>query len=71
MFIGQNDSFQPAGVNGHAETTIINHAAADNIKMHSIAASRLICANCAAALQSAGIIPASPLKAVRDATSVK
>ena len=58
---------------GHAETTILNHAAANGMTVNAVAASRPICANCAAAIKNAGAVPASPLKvgsttAAADAT---
>ncbi|WP_341836417.1 RHS repeat-associated core domain-containing protein [Chitinophaga pollutisoli] len=47
---------------GHAETTILDYASQNNLKVNSIAASRPICAGCEAALRSQNVAPASPLK---------
>ncbi len=49
---------------GHAETTIIDYAKANNLNVEAIAASRPICPECAKALDAEGIEPASPLKKV-------
>ncbi|PSL42225.1 RHS repeat-associated protein, partial [Chitinophaga niastensis] len=49
---------------GHAETTILNYAQANNITVNAVAASRPICPGCAAAINNAGAVPASPLKIV-------
>ena len=59
---------------GHAEVTILNHASANGMSVNAVAASRPICANCATAINNAGAVTASPLKAVKppvDATYVK
>jgi hypothetical protein len=65
----------PVEGKGHAEITILNHAAANDMTVTAVAASRPICANCAAAIANAGAVPASPLKmtpaAAADATSQK
>jgi RHS repeat-associated protein len=52
----------PVSGTGHAETTVLDHAAANGMTVHAVAASRPICANCAAAISNAGAVPASPLK---------
>jgi RHS repeat-associated protein len=61
---------------GHAETTILNHAATNGIQVNAVAASRPICAGCATAINNAGAVPASqlkitPMKPAVDATYVK
>ena len=63
---------------GHAETTILDYALANNITVDAVAASRPICSNCATAITNAGAVPASPLKVAPtpppppvDATLVK
>ena len=66
----------PVEGTGHAETTILNHAAANGMTVHAVAPSRPICAKCATAISNAGAVAASPLKvaapkAVSDATSIK
>jgi len=47
---------------GHAEQTILNHAATNGIQVSQIAASRPICPTCATAIQNSGAQPASLLK---------
>jgi len=47
---------------GHAEQTILNHAAANGMTVNQIAASRPICANCATAINNAGATATTPLK---------
>jgi RHS repeat-associated protein len=47
---------------GHAEVTIADYARKNNLTVHSIAASRPICENCALRLSKDGIEPASPIK---------
>ena len=47
---------------GHAETTIIDHADANGMTVHAVAASRPICNSCAVELTRAGAVPATPLK---------
>jgi len=61
---------------GHAEVTILNHAATNGMTVNAVAASRPICADCAVAIGNAGAAPASPLKLnsikqAVDATYVK
>jgi RHS repeat-associated protein len=53
---------------GHAEVTILNHAATNGIQVNAVAASRPICVGCATAISNAGAIPASPLKIIPQAT---
>jgi RHS repeat-associated protein len=60
----------PVEGKGHAETTILNHAAANGMTVNAVAASRPICANCAAAISNAGAVPASPLKVSIPAPAV-
>jgi hypothetical protein len=47
---------------GHAETTIIDYADANRMKVDAVAASRPICNSCAVELMRANAVPASPLK---------
>ena len=50
---------------GHAETTILNHAKANGMSVSAVAASRPICGECATAIYNAGAVPASPLKPLK------
>ena len=47
---------------GHAETTIIDHADANGMTVHAVAASRPICNSCAVEIMRASAVPATPLK---------
>lgn len=53
----------PVSGPGHAETTILDHAAANGMKVNYVAASRPICTSCAPQIFNAGAKPVSPLKA--------
>lgn len=54
---------------GHAEVTILNHAATNGMQVSAVAASRPICVGCATAINNAGAVPASPLKIIPQATA--
>jgi RHS repeat-associated protein len=49
---------------GHAEATIMNHAAKTGGTVLRVAASRPICPSCAASISTGGAVPASALKTV-------
>ena len=61
--LNAGETLAPGG--GHAEENIVNFAQQNGLTLQAVGATRPICPVCAAAIQGAGAVAATPLKVVR------